>query len=335
MENRTKLAMDSYDLCSICLDVFCQNNPATVTRCKHEFHLGCILEWYKTGSDCPICSQRISLEDSASQKMLEGIERNRGRKELNIAPRRANEDSSTSRLEPGEKSRTDAPSSKKQRTETRKTCAFETDDDDFVNDEAMKELPAYIASAVDTMNKSVGARKAARLREKSDDDILKSTVSHLMKTTVLMVEHADRMVYLNKASRKTMEELDVAREEIADLLREKAKMREELDAAQIEIDSHCRESVNAFQRARRARQASIRLKAELQMLKGLGAKGEKRKVYSVAKEAETSGAYNSFKQTEEFEIMKDELYMEGAHALLDKIKEERPKWDLSFLEEGD
>lgn len=271
-----------------------------------------------------------------SQELLEGIERNRGRKKLNIAPQRANENSSTSCLKPGENSRTDAPSSKKQRTETRKTRAFETDEEDDVNEEAMKMLPAYLASTIDTMNKFVGIRKAERLRGKSDEDILKSSVSHLMKMTVLMVEHADRMVYLNKASRKTMEELDVAREEIADLLREKAKMREELDAAQIEIDAHCRESVNACQRASRARQASIRLKAELQMLKGFGAaKGEKRKVYSAVKEAETSKEINSFKQTEEFEILKDELYMEGAHALLDKIKEERPQWDLSFVEEND
>ncbi|GJN23083.1 hypothetical protein PR202_gb10700 [Eleusine coracana subsp. coracana] len=32
------------DSCSICLDAFCDSNPSTVTSCKHEYHLQCILE---------------------------------------------------------------------------------------------------------------------------------------------------------------------------------------------------------------------------------------------------------------------------------------------------
>ncbi|KAG4961113.1 hypothetical protein JHK87_037746 [Glycine soja] len=34
------------DACSICLEAFCDSDPSTVTSCKHEFHLQCILEWY-------------------------------------------------------------------------------------------------------------------------------------------------------------------------------------------------------------------------------------------------------------------------------------------------
>ncbi|KAG5566440.1 hypothetical protein RHGRI_002123 [Rhododendron griersonianum] len=33
------------DACSICLEAFCESEPSTVTCCKHEFHLQCILEW--------------------------------------------------------------------------------------------------------------------------------------------------------------------------------------------------------------------------------------------------------------------------------------------------
>ncbi|RVW30905.1 E3 ubiquitin-protein ligase RHF2A [Vitis vinifera] len=33
------------DACSICLEAFCDSDPSTVTSCKHEFHLQCILEW--------------------------------------------------------------------------------------------------------------------------------------------------------------------------------------------------------------------------------------------------------------------------------------------------
>ncbi|KVH90558.1 Zinc finger, RING/FYVE/PHD-type [Cynara cardunculus var. scolymus] len=32
------------DSCSICLEAFCDSDPGTVTSCKHEFHLQCILE---------------------------------------------------------------------------------------------------------------------------------------------------------------------------------------------------------------------------------------------------------------------------------------------------
>ncbi|KAI7750475.1 hypothetical protein M8C21_028946 [Ambrosia artemisiifolia] len=36
------------DVCSICLDSFdSHHNPPTVTNCKHEFHLQCILEWVR------------------------------------------------------------------------------------------------------------------------------------------------------------------------------------------------------------------------------------------------------------------------------------------------
>ncbi|KAL6496367.1 E3 ubiquitin-protein ligase rhf2a [Orobanche gracilis] len=32
------------DACSICLEGFCDSDPCTVTICKHEFHLQCVLE---------------------------------------------------------------------------------------------------------------------------------------------------------------------------------------------------------------------------------------------------------------------------------------------------
>ncbi|KAI4969513.1 hypothetical protein ZWY2020_000427 [Hordeum vulgare] len=30
---------------SICLEAFCHSDSSTVTNCKHDFHLQCILEW--------------------------------------------------------------------------------------------------------------------------------------------------------------------------------------------------------------------------------------------------------------------------------------------------
>ncbi|KAF9680777.1 hypothetical protein SADUNF_Sadunf06G0156800 [Salix dunnii] len=37
------------DACSICLEDFCESDPSTVTDCKHEFHLQCILECWLSG----------------------------------------------------------------------------------------------------------------------------------------------------------------------------------------------------------------------------------------------------------------------------------------------
>ncbi|KAK6147373.1 hypothetical protein DH2020_018285 [Rehmannia glutinosa] len=65
------------DTCSICLEAFCDSDPSTVTICKHEFHLQCILEWCQRSSNCPMCWQPISLKDPDSQELLEAIERER------------------------------------------------------------------------------------------------------------------------------------------------------------------------------------------------------------------------------------------------------------------
>ncbi|XP_073006087.1 E3 ubiquitin-protein ligase RHF2A-like [Typha latifolia] len=65
------------DSCSICLEAFCDSDPATVTSCKHEFHLQCILEWCQRSSQCPMCWQPISLKDPTSQELLEAIQQER------------------------------------------------------------------------------------------------------------------------------------------------------------------------------------------------------------------------------------------------------------------
>lgn len=65
------------DACSICLENFCDSDPSTVTSCKHEFHLQCILEWFQRSSQCPMCWQPISLKDPTSQGLLEAVEQER------------------------------------------------------------------------------------------------------------------------------------------------------------------------------------------------------------------------------------------------------------------
>ncbi|KAJ0714664.1 putative transcription factor C2H2 family [Helianthus annuus] len=65
------------DSCSICLEDFCDNDPKTVTCCRHEFHIQCILEWSQRSSNCPICCQAVSLKDPSSQELLEAVARER------------------------------------------------------------------------------------------------------------------------------------------------------------------------------------------------------------------------------------------------------------------
>ncbi|KAJ3696136.1 hypothetical protein LUZ60_001513 [Juncus effusus] len=65
------------DSCSICLEAFSISDPSTLTCCKHEFHLQCILEWCQRSSQCPMCWQPISLQDPTSQELLQAVEKER------------------------------------------------------------------------------------------------------------------------------------------------------------------------------------------------------------------------------------------------------------------
>ncbi|GAA0147092.1 hypothetical protein LIER_06878 [Lithospermum erythrorhizon] len=61
---------EEYDACSICFEPFSDTDPSTVTGCKHEYHLHCILEWSQRSKECPICWQFLALKDPASQELL-------------------------------------------------------------------------------------------------------------------------------------------------------------------------------------------------------------------------------------------------------------------------
>nr|GMD61625.1 E3 ubiquitin-protein ligase RHF2A-like isoform X1 [Ipomoea batatas] len=65
------------DACSICLEAFSDNDPSSVTVCKHEFHLQCILEWGQRSSQCPMCWQSLSLKDPNSQELFDAVEHER------------------------------------------------------------------------------------------------------------------------------------------------------------------------------------------------------------------------------------------------------------------
>lgn len=53
---------DEEDVCPICLEEYDEENPRSVTKCEHHFHLCCILEWMERKDTCPVCDQ-ITLVD--------------------------------------------------------------------------------------------------------------------------------------------------------------------------------------------------------------------------------------------------------------------------------
>ncbi|KAL2458631.1 E3 ubiquitin-protein ligase [Forsythia ovata] len=65
------------DACSICLEPFDSFDPPAVTKCNHEFHLQCILEWSQRSKECPMCWQLLVLKDPSSQELLAAVENER------------------------------------------------------------------------------------------------------------------------------------------------------------------------------------------------------------------------------------------------------------------
>ncbi|XP_022723041.1 E3 ubiquitin-protein ligase RHF1A-like isoform X2 [Durio zibethinus] len=79
------LSDGSEDGCSICLEPFTVQDPVTVTSCRHEYHLQCILEWSQRSKECPICWQLFVLKDPASQELLDAVRNERYCRSRNIS----------------------------------------------------------------------------------------------------------------------------------------------------------------------------------------------------------------------------------------------------------
>ena len=64
---------EDVDCCCICLEPFTDDNPAIATKCKHDYHLQCIMQWYQKSAACPLCGVDIKLEDAASDELLRTV----------------------------------------------------------------------------------------------------------------------------------------------------------------------------------------------------------------------------------------------------------------------
>ncbi|KAM0867540.1 hypothetical protein ACQ4PT_041926 [Festuca glaucescens] len=49
--------IEEEDVCPICLEEYDEENPRSITKCEHHFHLCCILEWMERSETCPVCDQ--------------------------------------------------------------------------------------------------------------------------------------------------------------------------------------------------------------------------------------------------------------------------------------
>ncbi|GER57516.1 RING/U-box superfamily protein, partial [Striga asiatica] len=47
------------DVCPTCLEEYDVENPKIITKCKHHFHLACILGWMERSDTCPVCDQEM------------------------------------------------------------------------------------------------------------------------------------------------------------------------------------------------------------------------------------------------------------------------------------
>ncbi|BAF28080.1 probable E3 ubiquitin-protein ligase RHB1A [Oryza sativa Japonica Group] len=54
---------DEEDVCPICLEEYDAENPRSLTKCEHHFHLCCILEWMERSDTCPVCDQITLIDD--------------------------------------------------------------------------------------------------------------------------------------------------------------------------------------------------------------------------------------------------------------------------------
>ncbi|CAO2832082.1 unnamed protein product [Amaranthus hypochondriacus] len=86
--NAAAIDDDFEDACSICPEPFSIHDPASVTTCKHEYHLHCILEWSQRSKECPICWQSLALQDPSSQELLAAAEDERNSRTRHMSTNR-------------------------------------------------------------------------------------------------------------------------------------------------------------------------------------------------------------------------------------------------------
>ncbi|CAH2069122.1 unnamed protein product [Thlaspi arvense] len=58
-----QLVDEEEDSCPICFEDYDVENPKLTTKCDHDFHLSCLLEWIERSDSCPICDKEVVFAD--------------------------------------------------------------------------------------------------------------------------------------------------------------------------------------------------------------------------------------------------------------------------------
>jgi len=57
-------------LCTICLSPILVDDVVANLDCNHLYHHECILPWLRRKATCPLCAQRVDLEDTSSTELV-------------------------------------------------------------------------------------------------------------------------------------------------------------------------------------------------------------------------------------------------------------------------
>ncbi|KAJ8602211.1 hypothetical protein CTAYLR_003641 [Chrysophaeum taylorii] len=57
---------DEPPVCTICLNPLALDDVVAALDCPHLYHGDCIVEWLRRKSSCPLCAQRIDVEDGSA-----------------------------------------------------------------------------------------------------------------------------------------------------------------------------------------------------------------------------------------------------------------------------
>jgi len=62
-KKKVKDESNQKDSCAICLDDLQQGQMVKALTCSHKFHSSCINFWLKQKLKCPLCKERINLNN--------------------------------------------------------------------------------------------------------------------------------------------------------------------------------------------------------------------------------------------------------------------------------
>ncbi|CAI9779560.1 unnamed protein product [Fraxinus pennsylvanica] len=177
------------------------------------------------------------------------------------------------------------------------------DDDLETSDTALGMLPYPISDVIGTVSKFWVQKHSENLQGFEDNQVKNGALSYMVKAMVYTIEN-------NNRTSKLLSETE-------GLIDKNAKLQEKIGEMQDEL-----KSLKSKMRTRlKRRDGIVRLKAKITAPEEKTEKAKK----------EATEAIENFKETKEYRALREELYHQGAAAVIESVTEARPDYDLSFL----